>query len=428
MRRAISKEIFRSNIALEHPSRLSEPASSNLTARFFGSAHLMLRHPFTGDNEDIEEYIWRHTLGRPRDFMIIGERIANLRVQERDRINIRKTVNEAARDIGRFYIGEIYPHLEAFDKTRLFQKLKKNIMSASEIREIADAYNREVHGVTVELNNAAYRHIFCDLYHAELLGVVGPEFPDGTVKQLFQPVADTGETIFHSSPVLPSSEYYLLHPVLGSYVQEYAPDFVRHIDTRNIVSPGAAWRTDNGLRFVLKADVVNYSSIMGDPGLSHAFPSFFKKVVQDATPYIRYSAIPAGDDVVIVDHNPYHIISAMRSITVALANSYFGSSVRFGLSYELVRFQSNETPQTGSPLRYAARLEPRAKPGTVLMAAPAREALLSFDPSLKIVEITEDDKYDMRRTSHGWYIGKRQGRGEKGLFFDRLFVMVLEVQ
>ena len=93
--------IFRRNIELERARDLASPGAKDPFERFFGAATRNMRHHFTGIVEPVEEFLWRHTLGRPRDLMLIGERLAQRSVQQRHPDEVRRTVLDASREICR---------------------------------------------------------------------------------------------------------------------------------------------------------------------------------------------------------------------------------------------------------------------------------------------------------------------------------------
>ena len=76
-------EIFANNIRREQASRLVLPdrVKDEPVAAFFGTTHVT--HGYTGEREDLFDYVCRHTLLRPRDFMTIGQRVSAMRPSER---------------------------------------------------------------------------------------------------------------------------------------------------------------------------------------------------------------------------------------------------------------------------------------------------------------------------------------------------------
>jgi hypothetical protein len=77
------REIFLNNIRREKDRNLVAPETlrSNPLHAFLGQT--TVPNPYTHEEEDVFDYIARHTLRRPRDFMTIGQKLSDLRPQER---------------------------------------------------------------------------------------------------------------------------------------------------------------------------------------------------------------------------------------------------------------------------------------------------------------------------------------------------------
>lgn len=420
--------IFRRNIELERHRNLAAPDAADPYERFLGPDARGLHHHFTGVVEPIEDYIGRHTLARPRDLMLIGERLAQRPASQRTPDAVRRIVGEAAREICRLYIGETSPHLRWFDESRLFPLIRWNVLGRERLSAISQDYNREVLGHVPPETSDEYVHVFCDLYRAGLLGHVSGDDRDGRRRQVFPTIAEDGHLTFRPNGVLPPRAVYLVHPVLGSYLQKVTPEFVRNVDTRNLVAPDAPWRDDDGMRFVVQGDVRDYSSLMSDPGMAQAFQAFFRNVVGEACVHLESVSIARGDDILIVDHSPYHVLRAMRGIVASMRGSQFPCELRFGLDWGQVGIvpgaRGEPIPSTGLPLRRAARLEPFATPGTVLMTDIGSRALAAGGDQIDIEEITAPWPGGPRRSRRGWDIGKRPG-SEKDLILQQLFTLRL---
>src|SRR5262249_12192178 len=135
-----------------------------------------------------------------------------------------------------------------------------------------------------------------------------------------------------------------------------------------------------------------------------------------------------GDDILLIDHSPYHMLRAMRAIVEALRGSQFTCELRFGLDWGQVGFaigaNGEPAPSTGIPLRRAARLEPLARPGTVLMTDIAMRPLAAGGEGRRVAGVTESWRGGPRRLRRGWDISKRPGT-EKDLVLPQLFLLEL---
>ena len=78
-------------------------------AAFIGFTHLL--HGATGQREEVFEYIFRHTLQRPRDLMTIGQKLSDIATAERNEYAVKTAVNQAATEIAHEYLNEISPYI-----------------------------------------------------------------------------------------------------------------------------------------------------------------------------------------------------------------------------------------------------------------------------------------------------------------------------
>src|SRR5499427_6299825 len=122
------REIFTNNIRRETPRNLVDPGrlKTDPLGAFFGTD--VVTHDHTGEREDVFEYVCRHTLRRPRDFMTVGRKLSELGPEERRQQNLaKKAIQEGATAIAHEYINEIQPYLGGIDLHRLFRMLDRNV-------------------------------------------------------------------------------------------------------------------------------------------------------------------------------------------------------------------------------------------------------------------------------------------------------------
>ena len=173
-----------------------------------------------GDQEEnIFDYIYRHTLKRPRDYMIIGKYLKETDTAERIPDNIKRKVNEAAYEIAETFLTEIKPFSDIGDFNDVFDLIHKNILTEKDIRSICVTYNKKLGFKCKEYDCKKCMHsihVFCDLYKFGLLGIVKYEEMYGKMIQEFLQI---GDRVFESN-ILPHSEYYLIHPILNDHIKE----------------------------------------------------------------------------------------------------------------------------------------------------------------------------------------------------------------
>jgi len=191
--------------------------------------------------EDVFDYIYRHTLKRPRDLMIIGAELANIGVNERKEENIRAAVDEASADIARTYLKEMKPHLDFEQFDELFDLIHSNILTEKELREICREFNKQKTCENKNCKQCDETHVFCNLYKIGLLGAVLPDKATGKTVQTF---LGSGERVFESK-ILPYSKFYPIHPILNSRIYERSTRLDRatyYIHPRVIVGDGYPWK------------------------------------------------------------------------------------------------------------------------------------------------------------------------------------------
>src|SRR5690349_7690949 len=174
------REIFINNIRRETPRNLVDPGrlKSDPLGAFFGTA--VVTHDHTGEREDVFEYVCRHTLRRPRDFMTIGRKVSELSPEERRREHaLKNAVHDGATAIAREYINEIQPYLGGIDLYSLFRLIDRNVLTRAECERIFLDYAVEM-GTPHEPP-----HVFSALFRAGLLGWVDLDLVSGRAVQKF---------------------------------------------------------------------------------------------------------------------------------------------------------------------------------------------------------------------------------------------------
>jgi hypothetical protein len=185
---------------------------------FFGESVLLCNGPL-GREEHVKDYLFRHTLGRPRDFVHLGTVLLNERPAEGfSTENVRKAVARAERDIAEQYLAEVRPLLDPRFNLKEFveQFVTCNVLSSKDLARITADYQKrqaqsyELNGIT-DIPNP-----FETLYGLGLLGVELTLHDSSETVQHFEPPGHgLGE---HVSRKLAPSNRYFLHPILG-YLQ-----------------------------------------------------------------------------------------------------------------------------------------------------------------------------------------------------------------
>ena len=190
------------------------------------------------------DFIHRHSLGRPRDLVIIASEISRNR-GALDEAAFRHVVEETSANL---LVANVFNEMRVFleiladrnERGRFLSLLNRNILTADELIEVwcrfhgLDREYYELHGHEA----SGVYHPFRELYDCGLLGIVVRDASTGRRTQRFRQPRDA---VSGSLRQLPSSSHYLLHPALAALVSQiaggdgFAP--FRHI----VIGQGEPW-------------------------------------------------------------------------------------------------------------------------------------------------------------------------------------------
>jgi class 3 adenylate cyclase len=357
------REIFVNNIRREKDRNLVAPdmLRSNPLHAFLGQT--AVPNPYTHEEEDVFDYIARHTLRRPRDFMTIGQKLSDLRPQERRvRHHFMEVVDRGASEIASEYLNEISPYLGAVDLPRVLARLSSNVLSCDEVERIFFDHNTAEGAVGEE-------HIFCMLFRAGLLGYLDLDHVTGKPVQRF---LAPGEGIFKPDGILPQSSHYLVHPVLSGLVAGLNPDYAQRLDRVNIMGNGRPWRepTDRQLKtlMVLRADVDGFGVLM-QRGLDDATRDAVRRAVDAFAGDCLHASVGDGDSLLLVDDRILVLIKAARRILEEVSEAPGSPRLRVAIASGpvAVRERGEDPPsiEGGTALLVASRIEPLVPAGEI---------------------------------------------------------------
>lgn len=141
------RDIFESVIGLLHPTHLVVPKHGDPIVRFLGG-HAWSHWRAKDENgrpleEDAFKAIYRHTLGRPRDIVILGEEITeNVPARNRSPEEIRKCVAKACRVVFGDYRKECVPHWDARYE-EVFKKVTSRIVRRREAHAVSHEFAKQ---------------------------------------------------------------------------------------------------------------------------------------------------------------------------------------------------------------------------------------------------------------------------------------------
>ncbi len=227
------REIFYLNIKKESQSRLvdSNLQYDNPLYAFCGTNKVS--HSYVeGESENIFDYIYRHTLQRPRDFMTIGRAISHIKRNNRTIESLQTVINDSSTEIADSYLQEVSPHLGDINFNDIFKLLYSNILTTSLLKNSCSKFNA-IECDEIDCSSCSGTHIFCSMYSIGLLGY-GKE--DQVKRDILQEFLPPGMKSFDIPGKLPKSDYYLIHPCLYGLILKENPSF--RPDKTNIVAPG----------------------------------------------------------------------------------------------------------------------------------------------------------------------------------------------
>ena len=365
-------EIIRKNIDAERKRNLVDPSAKDPWVRFLGADATTIVHQTTGDLEDVGAFWIRHTFRRPRDIAFIGRDLAALDPRRRTRETVRQQIARSAAAIAQGFITEMAPHLPQLDREILFRLIRRNVIPRGELDLVELEYDELYAG---KHGGGPVRcHVFASMFKIGLLGYVGmhPE-----TAELVQHFRHPGEVPLDRNDVLPDAEHFLVHPALDLLIGGYNPDYFRHLDKLNVIGADRPWRAARQIQFVLKGDVRGAGAIFQDPIAGASFPGFFAEAVAEAGRDLAVARATDGDSALLIDPNPRQVVMAAMALRQRLLRSDYACDLRFGGDAGFVEL-AGEGPRAqaraGLALLVAARLEPHARPGTILVTGQFVEA------------------------------------------------------
>jgi len=214
---------------------------------------------YSGVTEKIFEYIRRHTLGRPRELMLIGSELhrhQNTLSEEQIIDIVNKKTSE---EIERGYFMQIKRFLKALKKEErihdLFRLLSRNILNFQELSDICRVFNKK-EACTIKCENCKNTvNPFCELYNTGLLGVTKKNIPFNKKVQHFLKSHQMSSPKRSINHIPKESSWYLIHPGILEYINKINESYysVQGI----VVGDGYDWREINDI--LMEIDTIGRS-------------------------------------------------------------------------------------------------------------------------------------------------------------------------
>jgi hypothetical protein len=236
----------------------------------------VVRHPWRARAEDSFQYLRRHTLGRPRDLVIVASELSR-KQQELSEALYRTLVQETSGTIlGPNVFEEMRVFLDCLDdrqeRLRFFSLLPHNILTHAEVVKAYYQFNYlDPECAPFDHYSEKLHHPFWELYSAGLLGVVVQD-PGGHQKvQKFKQPSD----MFHDSQVaLPTVDFYLIHPALDWFIRKNRPKDDYHLFQHIVVGHNCPWPNHYGA--LVETERALFA--VDNPGLRETVNQVLKKV------------------------------------------------------------------------------------------------------------------------------------------------------
>jgi len=167
------------------------------------------------------DFLHRHTLGRPRDLVIIASEISRQRAQLDERAFRTLVLETSAGILASNVFDEMRVFLDVLcdrrERARFLSMLPYEVLTAGEVVDIWCRFHGVDEGYyeTYGRDAAELDHPFRELYDCGLLGVIGADAADGAPAQLFK---QPHEPMDGFSRQLPRSPFYILHPTLRGLI------------------------------------------------------------------------------------------------------------------------------------------------------------------------------------------------------------------
>lgn len=434
------ERIFINNLRREPRERFAAPALADKdpVAAWFGFKSI--RHKQVKCDEDVFQYLARHTLSRPRDFMQLGKALSRLSPEERSQESVRAVVQETSADIVGTYLSEVRPHVEPVDMPRLLSLVDTNALERERLREICRRYNAVVAGGKAGAAVSESRNLWipceageddcsgcegCDAFGVLYkLGFLGYLIDDGSKSTRIQKFVLPGERTFEGGNFLPDSALYLIHPILNSTIMERNRTYIGNRNKRNIVGNGLLWNLEDEKSTrrkycALKADVCGFSKVM-EQGASRtlALKEKLAELATDEALGLESVSYSEGDAVSAVcrgaesaAEGAFRLLDGVRRL---------GLEVRIALDFGFMTVAASGA-MTGSPYLHAARVEPLAVPNQIWCTEAFAKELERSDSLYRCIDLSEAPPPSLaaRRTPGGFAVAK-DGQAELELKLFRI--------
>lgn len=238
------EKMFAKYIALERDENLYEPDKKTVNASLALCGISSVKHR-SGGIETLWAYIYRHSLGRPRDIMEMAIALyENIVAKGKETSEVERTrecrhwINEISTRLCKEYIYGLEPFMNADDNivfshklTNFLSLLPTNVYTLEAINQYCHLAN--CNEAKIDCSGCDYMHYFSTLYNIGLLGYIYKSASEDGYKNSIQHI---GNSVFVTTDqTLPSAELYYVHPGVGNMIQEIRERNLQKYVSSNII-------------------------------------------------------------------------------------------------------------------------------------------------------------------------------------------------
>lgn len=264
----------------------------------------------SGVEENIWDYIYRHTFQRPRDIMemciaihqhiITNKTVRNSEVTEQIRV-LRHWINEISTMECQQYLSTLEPFMSQSDNIHfkeevisLARQLPTNVFTSDSIKYYCHQINKKED--KIDCNSCVGIHYFSTLYNIGLLGCIHKSVNDNTFHNVIKHIGESKFDSRHSS--LPNEILYYAHPGFGNIIEkEREVNMLSYTPCQYIVNSFSNQLTSSQVRFMNDAIL----SIMGNVKEDSVFITSTGRDLKEARQSIKAILESKGYNVVMYE-------------------------------------------------------------------------------------------------------------------------------
>lgn len=262
-------EMFALYVQKERKENLAKPEFQKIDPEkaFLGFNNIP-GHAYVKDfTETTFDYLYRHSLRRPRDLMTLCREIYLNDPQKMNLNKFRKTINDVSGKVLKSYLSEVEPFIVLSRKNieDLLKSVNTNIFDFDYMRFVCERINSEygtIYNCKRDCNHCKSTHPFTTLYNIGLLGYLYTNNTSEIPEQRFLPVGNSKLKIREHG--LKNAKLYFLHPCLCDIARNLHKEQNRHFKTADETVVGEGIKVDEKKIDKITSNLVHFKENMND--------------------------------------------------------------------------------------------------------------------------------------------------------------------